>query len=156
MFSLLLNPRLIAALLLALALSAACWKSYVVGKHSVQAEWNAERLALADKALSESVARRAREQTLINKVAKVQNDYTLQKRAGADSAAAADISLHELQTALDRARNGATLAAAGTDGDPRNVIISECTVALQALAGRSDSMAAQIIGLQAYIESVQK
>lgn len=40
----LLNWRIWAAIAIALAMAAACWKSYSMGKAQVQAEWNAEKL----------------------------------------------------------------------------------------------------------------
>lgn len=60
----LLSPRIIIAFAIALALAAACWKSYVSGKRVVQAEWNIERAAQVSAALAASEAARAREQAL--------------------------------------------------------------------------------------------
>ena len=47
MISTLLNWRVVAALLLAVALAASHWKAYTQGEKAVTAQWNAERLETA-------------------------------------------------------------------------------------------------------------
>jgi len=49
--SLLFNPRIWLAIIVAMALAASHWKVYKVGQNEKQAEWNAEKLATAQQTL---------------------------------------------------------------------------------------------------------
>ena len=88
--------RIVAALVLAAALSAGAWKAYSMGKASVQTEWDADVAQRTAQALEAEKAARAKEQELQTKVGRVDRAYQDQKRATATVAAAAADGLRNL------------------------------------------------------------
>lgn len=153
---LLFNWRLWAAGILAAAFSAGCWKSYVAGKNSVQKEFDAYRTEQTAQALSESMARRHREEVLQAKVKESSNAYQSEKkRRAADAVAAAD-SLRDFQAALGGAGDADTAAGNGANGTGglERELLNACSAIVVNLGKEADRLEAKVIGLQDYIKSV--
>lgn len=154
--SLLFNWRLWAAGILALAFGAGCWKSYVAGKNSVQAQFDAYRAEQTAQALSESVARRHREETYQSNYAKAKNEAAKQKALRIAADAALDNGLREFQTANSGTGNEQAAAGPGTNGTGglERELLNHCAGALVAVGKEADRLEAKVIGLQDYIKSI--
>lgn len=150
------SPRVIVAIVVALALAMWGRWCYVQGAKGVQVEWDADQAQRTAQALAASEAARAAEQALQTKVQKVANAYQAEKtrRAAADLAAAD--SLRKLQAALAAgASTGADPAApARADDDPRSGIVAECAAALVGLDKEARRLASQTAALQGYAAGV--
>ena len=139
-----LYARLAVLAAVLLALAAGAWKCYHAGASSVRAEWTAEKLE------TERLAR-LREQTLTRKNEEVANAYQLEKKRRAAADLLAADRLRDLTAALASAD---AAASGGTDADPRNAIIRECTGALVALDSHASKLAGQVGALQDYTKRV--
>lgn len=144
----LFSPRVWIAIALAIALAASHWKAYTSGGKSVQAEWDAQTLALTQAALAAEAANRAKEQVLQTKVQKVSAEYAKQKQVNADLAKSLDDSVRELRSAIDSASAEVASSPSGADGDPRLGIIAECSGVVAALEFGNKKLASQVKGLQ--------
>ena len=149
-----LYSRIAAALVIAALLTAGGWKAYSAGKKSVQAEWNAEKLVQATEAVLASEAARAKEQVLIAKTRKVDNDYQIEKKRRAADAVVSANRLRDLQTALSDVGSNAA-AACRIDGDPRPGILAECVGVAVQLDEAVKSLAGQTRALQDYTREVR-
>ena len=151
----LFSPRVWVAITIAIALAASHWKAYHAGGKSVQAEWDAQTLALTQKALEAEAANRAKEQVLQTKVRSVSNAYAKEKAAHAVSVAASADSLRDLQSTLDSAASKSSTCTSRTDDLARaRQVVGQCSKALQELADIADTGEARLIGLQNYVRSV--
>lgn len=151
----LLSPRVWVAIALAIALAASHWKAYHMGGKSVQADWDAQTLALTQKALEAEAANRAKEQVLQTKVRSVSNAYAKEKAAHAVSVAASADSLRDIQSTLDSAPGKDSTCTSRTDDLARaRQVVGQCSKALQELADIADTGEANLIGLQNYVRSV--
>lgn len=150
----LLSWRVWAALAIAIALAASHYKAYHAGGKSVQADWDAQTLAMTHAALAADIAARAKEADLQTKVKKVSADYAKANaaRVAADSLSAD--SLQRLNAALGNQASADTTTTAGADDDPRSEIIAGCTSQLVILDKAARGLASQTAALQDYTRSV--
>lgn len=143
--SIALKLALVAAL--ALALVAGVWKirhgGIVDGRAEVQQKWDAEKLALSEKARLDEKAK-----TVANEG--VDRAYQLEKQKRLALERVAADSLRDLTAALARADTAATVR---TD-DPRNRIIAECASALTQMDAAAGRLVDKVAGLRAYADRV--
>lgn len=155
MLGLLLNPRVILAIALAVFLAGTHWRAYVQGKKTVQAEWSIERAAQVSDALAASEAARAREQALQAAKVQVEVKYAQSKKTAAMAADAARSELVGLRDAIARAASaapGSQASAAGrTDGAGIGDVLGSCVNEVQDLARNADRLAIKVTGLQGFI-----
>ena len=146
--------RVWAALAIAIALAASHYKAWHSGGKSVQADWDAQTLAMTQAALVADVAARKKEADLQAEVRKVSNDYAKANaaRVAADSLAAD--SLQRLNAALGSQASTDAATAPGIDDDPRSSIIAGCTSQLVVLDSAIRGLASQTAALQDYTRSV--
>lgn len=151
----LLSPRVWAAIALIIALAASHYKAYHAGGKSVQAEWDAQTLALTQAALAADIANIAKEADLQTKVKKVSADYAKEKAAHAVSVAASADGLRDIQSTLDSAASKASTCTSRIDDLARTrLVVGQCAKALQELANIADTGEANLTGLQDYIRSI--
>lgn len=151
---LLLNPRLIGWLVLAAALVFTHFTAYRGGRAVVAADWNAERLELAQKALEASESARAKEQILQGKVVEVDKKYQSEKKRRAADAVAAAGELQLLEAAIAARTRPTSCAPSGTDGASEGGLLLACGKELVGVAQEADSIAIRLTGLQAYVSDV--
>lgn len=156
----LLDPRALAALVLAIALSATHFVAYRLGKATVRADWDRERAAYTSKALVQEQAFRAKEQSLVAARKHLEDRYVEDKRKAAAAAADAQSELDRLRDALAsaptcQAGSDPTAAerAAGASRLERE-LFGACAKALTDLAAEADRLEARVVGLQAYVKDV--
>lgn len=147
--------RLAAAAVIALALAAGAWKAYSMGKATVRAEWNAERLEQQQAALRLIEQRDRKQDELDTKARKADHAYQLEKTRRAAADRVADGLRSTLASALDRAASEDTRTPAGIDAtDPRPAIAGECVGQLVALDKAYGRLVDQTRALQEYAGSV--
>ena len=151
-----LSWRVWAAVALAVFLAGTHWKAYHAGGKSVQAEWDAQTLALTQAALAAEAANRAKEQVLQTKVQKVSAEYAKQKQVNADLAKSLDDSVRDFNATL----NSVSTADSSTPtrdhgtGGLVNQLLGTCSATLAELAGEADRLEGKTLALQNYIKSV--
>ena len=146
-----LNPArwmLYAAFAAALTLGA--WRVHHVIDQGGYDRAEAEYAAAALKA---SEAARVKEQELIVKNQKVDNDYQTEKKRRATDAVISSSRLRDLQSVLSSPGGTNTSTSGGAD-DPRDTIINQCAGAVFGLDDYAKGVAAQTTALQHYISSV--
>lgn len=139
----LLNPRVWLALALAAALAFTHGFAYKTGRAAVRSAWDAEKLALSEKARLDERAR-----TVANEG--VDRAYQLEKAKRLAADRLAGDRLRDLTAALARAD---TAAPSGGD-DPRPTIAGECAGRLAALDSYAGKLAVQVGALQDYAKRV--
>lgn len=150
-----LSWRVWVAVALAIVLAGTHWKAYHAGGKSVQAEWDAEKLATTQAALAADIANRAKEADLQTKVRSVSNAYAKEKAAHAATVAASADGLRNIQSTLDSAPGKDSTCTSRTDDLARaRQVVGQCSKALQELADIADTGEARLIGLQDYVRSV--
>jgi hypothetical protein len=142
--------RLVITALVLVVLAGTHWKAYTNGQKAVRAEYQAKELA-AEKAA------RAREQELIAERQKLEDRYVQDKRKAEAAAAGARAELGRLRDQL--AARGAPTQTPATPiradgGSPEAQLLGACASALVGVAEDADRLAAQVIGLQAYVRGV--
>ena len=146
-----LNPgRWILYAALAGALTLGAWRVHHVidqgGYDRAEAEYQA-------KAIDALLAVRAKEQELITKNQKVDNDYQTEKKRRAADAVISSGRLRDLQAALSSSGGTDTATIGGIDGIYRT-IIDQCAGALTTLDGHDKYVEAKAIALQSYAREV--
>jgi len=154
--TLLLNPRMWAGLILALALVASHMFAYRQGglSESVKFErYVSEQKTMHIAALEEA---RAKEQSLQLANTKVQNDYQNLKQKSARANAGAQSERLLLLAALDAARaTGAdSTPSSRTDASPAERVLTESVGRYEEVARDADRLSDQVTGLQSYVSSV--
>jgi len=154
-----LYARLFLAGVVVVALAGGSWKSYSMGKASVQAAWNADKLVQATAIIKAEQAARAVEQVLIVKNQKVANDYQVEKKRRVAAAVISADRLRQLELAASAAITTITASAdtpttSGDYGDPRPLIIAQCARAITKLDGAVKGLAGQTGALQDYAANV--
>lgn len=143
--------RLIIVAGVAVILAGTHWKAYVSGKQAVHAEYQQRQLA------AEQLAR-AREQELIAERKNLEDRYVRDKRNAAISAANARAELDRLRDQINAGRSSApadsTAPIRVDGGTPEAGILGACATALVGVAEDADRLAAQVLGLQAYVSGV--
>lgn len=149
-WSLILNWRVVFAVLIAVILAASHWKVYVAGKNAVLAQVQAE-------ALSNEQAARAREQQLVAAKHKAEEEHAAFKLRTQRAVAGAQSELGRLRDVL-ATRQAATTATPSTGTDAaattERQLFGQCAETLAGVAQQADQLAAQVIGLQGYIKNV--
>ena len=147
----LLSPRLWAAIALAIAFAAVGWKGYVMGKNTVQAEWDKVELKRQAEATKFSEQARAKELALNEANRRISDD--LQKAKAARDAADKRVAdgLRDFNSAISSTASKDTGGTCGTDDTYRTIIL-ECGSALKTLDGYVAGVAEKARGLQSYAE----
>lgn len=151
-WSLILNWRVIAALVVAVTLTATHWKAYIQGKNVVRTQMQAQVLA------TEQAARK-REHELIAARHQAEESYAALKRSTQRAVAGTQselgrlrdaIAVRERQAANDPTPEPGTHAAATTERQ----LFGQCAETLAGMAQQADQLADQLSGLQGYVRSV--
>jgi len=151
-----LYARLFLAGVVVVALAGGSWKSYSMGKASVQAAWNADKLVQATAIIKAEQAARAVEQVLIVKNQKVANDYQVEKKRRVAAAVISADRLRQLELAASATITASadTPTTSGNYGDPRPLIIAQCARAITKLDEAVKGLAGQTGALQDYAANV--
>lgn len=151
-----LYARLFLAGVVVVALAGGSWKSYSMGKASVQAAWNADKLVQATAIIKAEQAARAVEQVLIVKNQKVANDYQVEKKRRVAAAVISADRLRQLELAASATITASadTSTTSGNYGDPRPLIIAQCARAITKLDEAVKGLAGQTGALQDYAANV--
>jgi len=151
-----LYARLFLAGVVVVALAGGSWKSYSMGKASVQAAWNADKLVQATAIIKAEQAARAVEQVLIVKNQKVANDYQVEKKRRVAAAVISADRLRQLELAASATITASadTPTTSGDYGDPRPLIVAQCARAITKLDGAVKGLAGQTGALQDYAANV--
>lgn len=153
-WSLILNWRVIFAVIVATTLAATHWKVYIVGKNAVLEQVKAE-------AMANEQAARAREHALVIAKQQAEESYVTLKRNTQRAVAGAQSELGRLRVVLDARQREATSTATtstGTDAAtaPERQLFGQCAETLAGVAQQADQLAAQVSGLQGYVSAVCK
>ena len=152
----LLSWRVWAAVALAVILAGTHFKAYHAGGASVQAEWDAEKLATTQAALAADIANRAKEADLQTKVQKVSADYAKQKQVNADLSRSLDDSVRDFNAALNRpgpADSSTPTGDHGTGGLERE-LLGTCAATLVIMGKAADRLENKVVALQEYAAKV--
>lgn len=151
-----LYARLFLAGVVVVALAGGSWKSYSMGKASVQAAWNADKLVQATAIIKAEQAARAVEQVLIVKNQKVANDYQVEKKRRVAAAVISADRLRQLELAASATITASadTPTTCGNYGDPRPLIIAQCARAITELDEAVKGLAGQTGAMQDYAANV--
>lgn len=152
----LLNWRIWAALVVAVALAASHWKAYHMGGASCRAEMAEQTLKLTNDALAASEQNRKTEQTLNEKVRKVSNDYATEKAAHLLTSRKLGDSLRDFTATLDSAtaEDAASATSAAGRGGLEFELLGNCAKTLVSMAEEADRLENKVVGLQEYVKSV--
>lgn len=159
-----LGPWLIAGATAALTAATALgyWQGYRAGSEGVQARWNAERvetMAAAAEAgrIVREAERRAADalhQAAVNHAAQIRS----RDRAVTNSRRELERLRDALATASSRGNSNPVDTAAATGDDDAAAIarqlLAECAETLVRMGGEAGGLAAQVISLQTYIQTV--
>ena len=153
--TLLLNWRVWAAIVLAVALAAGMWKAYVMGENTVRAEWDAVELDRSKAAIRAMDQNLEKERTLKLSQERIQSDLVKERQARVIADGRVADSLVQLRTALaaDRGTSEDTATTSGTD-DPRDGIIAECAGAYTEVDKIARRLATEKTALQRYASEV--
>lgn len=152
----LLSWRVWAALAIAIALAASHYKAWHAGGKSVQADWDAQTLAMTQAALAADIAARAKEADLQTKVKKVSAEYAKQKQVNAGLAKSLDDSLRDFNATLGSVGpkdSSPSTGNHGTGGLERE-LLGNCAAAIGELAGQADRLEGKVVALQSYVGRV--
>ena len=153
--------RLAVAIALICGAIGAIWYAYEWayqrGVDQTQIEWDKDKAERVEAALEASIANRAKEKSLNDKVRKVTDDY--QKLQTANAVIASDLERvqYNYQAALD-SRCAENPAATGCTDAARRLeqkLLGSCASALVELAKIADRLEAKTVGLQDYIRATQ-
>lgn len=147
---LILNWRVVFAVLIALTLATSHWKVYVAGKNAVLAKVQAD-------AMANEQAARAREQQLIAAKNKAEEDHAAFKRRTQRAVAGAQSELGRLRDVLatrQAAANATTSARTDAAATTERQLFGQCAETLAGMAQQADQLAVQVIGLQGYVSAV--
>lgn len=140
--------RFAIAFVVVTILAGTHWKAYVSGKQIVQTKMMAA-VRKADE------ARYKLEAQMLDEKQKIEEDYANRKKKS-------DAIIRSTRNELDGLRNELrsyserkdSKAITGTDADPRNTIIRECSEAAQSLAAVADQNGLKLSALQSYVTEV--
>ena len=131
--------------------------SYQRGVDQTQIEWDADKAERVEAALEASIANRAKEKSLNDKVRKVTDDY--QKLQSANAVAVLDLERvqRDFETALNSrcTENPAATGCANGSGGLEQELLRGCATNLIGLSKAADRLAAKVVGLQSYIRATQ-
>ena len=154
----LLQPRVIAAIVVALALAGTHVWSYRKGLGEGKAAFDAAVAEQTERALALERQVRAQEQQLVQQRQKAEVKYVQTQRAAAAAATRTAGELDRLRHAIAasdaRAAAANAAPAAGAHDASRSELFRECATTLAGLAKSADAEVARLIGLQAYVKNV--
>lgn len=135
----LLNWRVVAAIVLAVALASGMWKSYVMGKKTVQAEWTAS-IALANETARETerLNRKSKEKAIETRTKEILANVAAADRVRVAADGLRDTSRSSVQTA--RESQPACVVSATAHAE----LFGECRSALTELAGKAQGHATDV------------
>lgn len=142
----LLSPRVWLAVAVAIALSASLWKAYVMGKQTVQNDWNLAITTQAQETLKLSEEYRLKEQALQTKVRKAQNEAATRVKklqTDADNARAASDGLRNDLAAFRTSLPSLTRDAIDRYAVTAGVVFDECVRKYLDVARDADSIASE-------------
>lgn len=131
-----------------------CFKSYQAGEAKIQAKFDSYVATQTSQALSESMARRHREDVLIAKYKEANNAYTNEKNKYAAYVVSTSNSLHDFEATNNSAGNSDSSSSTGVNG-ARKAIVDECSRAIVQMEADVIRLRTKVMGLQDYIESVE-
>lgn len=152
----LLNWRVWAAIVIAVALAMSHWKAYKLGGNAVRVEWDAYIAEQTKQAEAEQAKRLEKENALKLSQEKLFNDLAKQKSARAADAVAAGNRLRDFNAAADRAasQNPSAPGGANGTGGPQWDVLRQCAETLTGLGQTADRLEDKVVGLQAYVRDV--
>ena len=155
MYSLLLNPKLWAALIVTLAVAAAGMFTYKKGEEHVQVTFDAYKNQQVLDLLAAEKAARAKEQSLQTANEKVTARYDDLKTTTTAAIRSLDNDRLRLQSAL-AAYEAARHPEAGVpaDASPEVRVLSGCLERYETVAGDADTLSDQVKALQDYVRTV--
>lgn len=143
--------RVAFLLVVAVFLAGTHWKTYTMGKQTVQAAWD-KQVAEAEKQARE------KELKLVAEKQKAEEAYVQEKQKAARAAAGARTELDRLRAELASRGEASPNPAAGPRVDGRagleQELLGQCASALVSMAAEADRLEAWIIGLQGYVKGV--
>lgn len=151
-WTLILNWRVIFAIVGIITLAATHWKFYALGKLSVINQVRIE-------AAANEKAARTREQALVAAKHKAEEAYEAQKLINRRAVAGAQSELGRLRDTLNaRSTSPTATACTGVDAAPatERQLLGQCAQALTDVAAEADRHAATVSGLQSYIKAVHE
>lgn len=156
--------KLVALLLALVTLAGIGWKIYhtgkVDGRVEVQNTFDAYINAQTASALSESMARRHREETYQTNYAKAKNEAAEHKALRIADGIALDDVLRQFEAAGKTPDSGTgnevTEPGTGTNGTGglERELLNHCAAVVVGLAKTADRLEGQVVGLQNYIRSI--
>jgi Tfp pilus assembly protein PilV len=149
-WSLILNWRVVFAVLIAFTLATSHWKVYNAGKHATLAKVQAD-------AIANEQAAREREQQLVAAKHKAEEEHAAFKRRTQRAVAGAQSELGRLRDTLAERQAAATATSStGTDAaaTTERQLFGQCAEALAGVAQQADQLATQVTGLQGYVSAV--
>ena len=152
-----LNWRIWAFAALVGAIAMAGYTGFKEGEKTVQALFDAYRLAQDQQALAAEQAARAKEQSLNLANQKVSQDYEDLKKVSAAAISRLDGERVRLQAAIaavDHPASKDTPAVAVADESPEGRVLSDCVRQYDSVATDADRLSDQVKGLQKYIQDV--
>lgn len=152
--SLLLNLRVIGAVLAVVLMAAGGWKCYVLGKQSVASEFAAYKQQVTDQALKAEQDARAKEQVLQSTNRQVSANYENLKSATATAVSALDADRLRLQATLDSLATDHTGTRSLTDASPEIRVLGSCINRYEDVATDAQHASDRIVALQDYIRQV--
>lgn len=155
-FLALLDWRLWAAVLMAIAAAAGGWKCYTLGERHVQAEFDAYVAKQVEEELAAERAVRDREHDLQNRNQTVSTQYATLKTATGTAVLALDADRVSLMADAAAARRAAsdTEASARAYAAIQEDVLDGCTRRYVAVAGEAQAESNKVTGLQSYINDV--
>ena len=131
--------------------------SYQRGVDQTQIEWDADKAERVEAALEASIANRAKEKSLNDKVMKVTNDYQKLQADNARTASDLERVQHNFQAALNSrcAENPTATGCTDAAGRLERELLGECAVVAIKLAAAAQRLTAKTVSLQDYIRATQ-
>jgi hypothetical protein len=131
--------------------------AYDRGEVHKQAEWDADKAERVQAALEASIANRAKEKLLNDKVRKVSDDYQKLQSANASVALELERVQHDFETALNSrcAENPTATGCANGTGGLEQELLRHCAATLVGISKQADRLEAKVVGLQSFIKSTQ-
>jgi len=152
----LLSWRVWASAIVAIALTVSHWKTYISGKNTVRAEFNAyvaeEKMLLA--AAAETA--RIRERSINNTLKASYDQYNTLKGIYAADVKSATGGLRELEaTVTSSGSTDTTTNGRANDTSTYKELFLSCSRSLQSMAEEADGVSGRLSGLQEYVKAIK-
>ena len=137
-----MNIKLLAALIVAIALAASHWKVYVLGKNNKQADWDKAKLIANDAAReTERINRNSKEKALEAQKSELVANATAARRAADTANSLRESSERSLQTS--RESHAACVISAATHAE----LLGRCESSYRGMAEKAQGHAADVRAL---------